>query len=129
MKRHLLFLTAGIIALLASCSPASVVTGNYTGNVSAYNWVTSSGSGTASITTVNDNTVNIKINSAGTDINFDNVSVSKIEAYGIVVVDFSGSNSVANFNGTYSQAAGINEISLNIDSTSASGYVHFDGSK
>jgi len=121
MKRHLLFLTVGIVALLASCSAASVASGTYNGTFSTYN---NSGSGTATVTTVNDNTVNVTINGDGTHT-FNNVSVSKLEFYGVVSVDFTASNSEASFSGNLTQVSGIKTCSLDIDSNSTVGYVHF----
>jgi hypothetical protein len=121
---------AVVAIVFASCSPASITTGAYTGTYSAYNWTSSSGNATANVTTVNDNTVNVKITASGTDFTFDNITVTKIEAPGAVVVQFSGSNSLANFDGTYASAGGVNSCSLDIDSSgSAYGYVHFSGSK
>ena len=132
MKKSNLFLIAivGFVALLQACSPAAVASGNYTGDYYYYSIAGSnSGSATASVTTVNDNTVNVKITANGTDYTFDNVGVTKLEAGGVVQVDFAASNSVATFDGYYGQAGGVNVASFTIDSISNSGYVDFDGSK
>jgi hypothetical protein len=127
----LLFGALAMIALvLASCSAASLSSGSYNGTFSAYNWTSSSGSATAKVTTVNDNTVNVTITANGTTFTFENVGVTKFDVAGVVQVTFTASNSDASFSGYYQQVSGINQASLEIDSTASPyGYVHFSGSK
>lgn len=129
-NKLLLAVLAGIAIVFASCSAASISSGTYSGTYNAYGFPTSGGNGTAVITLVNDNTVNVKITSSGNpDIIMDGVTVTKFEAYGVTQITFSGSNSSLSIGGDYTQVAGVNSCSINIDSVASSSYIYFDGTK
>jgi hypothetical protein len=131
MKKQLLILTLGIVGLLAACSPAAVTSGSYTGTFSSSSLPSPSGNGTANITTVNDNTVNIKIGSSGNpDVSIDGVTVTKISVPGVTEVSFSGSNSLLSLSGTYVEGYGVNVVDLTVDSAANSySVITFSGHK
>jgi hypothetical protein len=131
MKKQLLILTVGIAALFVACSPAAITNGAYTGTFNSSTLPTSSGNGTANVSTVNDNTVNIKVSSGGNpDVTVDNVTVTKLSVPGVTEVSFSGSNSLLTLSGTYVEAYGVNVLDVHIDSVSNSyTVISFDGHK
>lgn len=120
-------LLIGILAVVAitvaSCSPASIASGTYSGTYSTYG---ASGNGSAEATIVNDNTISVKISAGGVDYNFNNVAVQKTEIVGVAYVSGSMSNSDMNFSASVVKVNGIKTVSFDMDSIGNSGYVYFD---
>ncbi len=131
MKTNKVFL--GIVAvamiILASCSPAQIASGKYSGNYSATGVPSTSGTATVTVTENGADAVDIVASSSGNpDFIATNVSVVRYAIPGITVVNLDAGGNI-DVNGTVAEAAGIKEISLTMDNNIDTTYISFTGTK
>ena len=129
MKKNLMILSAVVVALLASCSPAAVASGKYSGTFSSTNLPSSSGTATANVTTNGDDKVNITISSSGNpDFSATGVGVVKLSVPGVTEVTMSLSGSV-DVSGSVIEVGGIKTFTADITNNTDTTYISFTGTK
>ncbi len=129
MQKRTLVIVAAIAVLLASCSPAQVASGTFTGSYSASGVPSTSGTATVTVSENGANAVNIVASSSGNpDITANNVAVTKIAIPGITQVSFSLGGDV-DVDGYVVETAGIKTISVSIDNNIDTTYISFSGTK
>lgn len=129
MKTKFLIIPAVVALVLASCSPAQIASGTFTGSYSASGLPNSGGTGSVTVSEDGADMVNIKANSSGNpEFNVSGITVTKLALPGITQVSFFKSGDY-DIDGYVVEVGGIKTLSLdiynNLDTTSFS----FSGTK
>lgn len=128
MRNQLLILALFITVIIFSCTPAQSVSGTYTGSYSGSNMPNTSGSATVIISENGTDKVNIAIQSSGNpEYTASNVTVNRINIFGIVYYDLSLYVYPWTLNGDMYEASG--ELNFTLSNDTSSFYFSFTGMK
>lgn len=129
MKSKLIIIPAVMAIILASCSPAQIASGTFSGGYSSTGMPNNSGTATVTVTEDGADMVNIKANASGNpEMQISGITVTKISLPGITQVSLYKSGDIV-VDGFVVETGGIKTINLdisnNLDTTSFS----FSGTK
>lgn len=129
MKSKLLIIGASIALILASCSPAQIASGTFSGGYTASGFPNSSGTATVTISENGADMVNIVANASGNpEISVSGITVTKIALPGITQVSFYKSGDIM-VDGFVVEVGGIKTVDLEISNSLDTTSFSFSGTK